>query len=432
MKSILSNKYLKNISWLLIEKVIRIFSGVFVGAAVARYLAPEQFGLFNYALSFASMFTIFSTLGLDSLIVRELVRNKYSRDAILGTAIYLRIFGAFIVVLLVFLSLIFSSIEFNIKILIFIISTATIFQSFNLIDLYFQSLILSKPVVIVNVVGLLLSSVLKILSIWFKVPLVIFAWIVLFDSLVLAFGFLVIYSKQKRLSIFNWSFDKKIAINLLNDSFFYLISATIISFYMKIDQVMIGNILGSKSVGEYAVAAKISELWYFIPLVLSQSFFPSLEKSKINSKDLFYFKLEKLFVVCHLSSLFIILATIFFSNFIITTLYGNAYSNAVSVLIIHIASLIFVFQRVASEYWIMSENLKYFEIVKTFITLLINIILNLFLIKEYGISGAAISTVVAMLFSGYLSFAFYKKGHVIFRIMTRTLLFQNLYILKQK
>ena len=88
MKGFVSNIYIKNFSWLLIEKIIRIFSGVLVGASVARYLAPEQFGLFNYALSFASMFTAFSTLGLDGLVVRELVKNNYTRDAILGTAFF--------------------------------------------------------------------------------------------------------------------------------------------------------------------------------------------------------------------------------------------------------------------------------------------------------------------------------------------------------
>jgi O-antigen/teichoic acid export membrane protein len=405
MKGFVSNIYIKNFSWLLIEKIIRIFSGVLVGASVARYLAPEQFGLFNYALSFASMFTAFSTLGLDGLVVRELVKNNYTRDAILGTAFFLRLFGAFTVVFLVLLSMMIISLEYNTKILILIITCATIFQSFNVVDLFFQSQTLSKPVVIVNIITLLISSIIKIGCIFFKMPLITFAWIVLFES---------------------------IFLSLLKDSFFYMISATIISFYMKIDQVMIGNILGPKYVGEYAVAAKLSELWYFIPIIISQSIFPSLEKTKIISKKLFYDKLEKLFVVGYLTSIFIVLSTILLSKFVIITLYGIAYSNAVVVLIIHITSLVFVFQRVATEYWILSENLKYFEIIKTFISLIINVLLNIFLIKKYGISGAAISTVITLFFSGYLSFAFYKKAHPVFQIMTRTLLFQNLKILKIK
>jgi O-antigen/teichoic acid export membrane protein len=431
MKGFVSNIYIKNFSWLLIEKIIRIFSGVLVGASVARYLAPEQFGLFNYALSFASMFTTFSTLGLDGLVVRELVKNNYTRDAILGTAFFLRLFGAFTVVFLVLLSMMIISLEYNTKILILIITCATIFQSFNVVDLFFQSQTLSKPVVIVNIITLLISSIIKIVFIVFKMPLITFAWIVLFESIFLSICFLIIYSKKK-ISISNWIFDKKIAISLLKDSFFYMISATIISFYMKIDQVMIGNILGPKDVGEYAVAAKLSELWYFIPIIISQSIFPSLEKTKIISKKLFYDKLEKLFVVGYLTSIFIILSTILLSKFVIITLYGIAYSNAVVVLIIHITSLIFVFQRVATEYWILSENLKYFEIIRTFISLIINVLLNIFLIKKYGISGAAISTVITLFFSGYLSFAFYKKAHPVFQIMTRTLLFQNLKILKIK
>ena len=432
MKSIISNKYIKNISWLLIEKIIRIFAGIFVGAAVARYLAPEQFGLFNYALSIAAMFTAFSTLGLDGLVVREIVRNNYTRDSILGTAFLLRLIGSFTVLFLVLTFVLLSNLAINIKVLIFIISSATIFQSFNIIDLFFQSQMLSRSVVIVNIISLLLSSFVKIMFILVKAPLIMFAWVVLFDSVVVFIGFFFIYSKKKELSISNWSFNKKIALTLIKDGFFYLVSATIISFYMKIDQVMIGDILGPKNVGEYAIAAKLSELWYFIPIILAQSFFPSLEESKAISINLFYEKLEKLFVICHLSSIFIIFSTIFLSKFMIITLYGAAYSNAVIVLVIHILSLIFVFQKVTSEYWVLSENLKYFEVIKTFVSLIINIALNLLLIKRFGISGAAIATVVAMFFSGYLSFAFIKKGAPIFKIMTRTLLFQNLNILKSK
>jgi O-antigen/teichoic acid export membrane protein len=262
-------------------------------------------------------------------------------------------------------------------------------------------------------------------------PLISFAWIVLFDSIFISMCFLGIYAKNNNI-LSNWIFDKKIAISLLKDSFFYMISATIISFYMKIDQVMIGNILGPKDVGEYAVAAKLSELWYFIPIILSQSIFPTLEKAKISSKQLFYQKLEKLFVIGYLTSLCIIFFTILFSKFVIITLYGIAYSKAVVVLIIHITSLIFVFQRVATEYWILSENLKYFEIIKTLISLMINILLNLILIRKFGISGAAVSTVITLFFSGYLSFAFYKKARPVFQIMTRTLLFQNVKFLKIK
>ena len=68
-------KYLKNTSWLFGEKILRIVVGLFVGIWVARYLGPEQFGLFSYAQSFVGLFTAIATLGLDGIVVRELVKE---------------------------------------------------------------------------------------------------------------------------------------------------------------------------------------------------------------------------------------------------------------------------------------------------------------------------------------------------------------------
>ena len=66
-------RYFKNTSWLFAEKILRMVVGLFVGVWVARYLGPDKFGLFSYAQSFVGLFTAIATLGLDGIVVRELV-----------------------------------------------------------------------------------------------------------------------------------------------------------------------------------------------------------------------------------------------------------------------------------------------------------------------------------------------------------------------
>ena len=66
-------RYLRNTSWMMGEQFLRIISGLFVGVWVARYLGPEQFGLFSYVLAFTAIFGSIAKLGLDSIIIRELV-----------------------------------------------------------------------------------------------------------------------------------------------------------------------------------------------------------------------------------------------------------------------------------------------------------------------------------------------------------------------
>ena len=155
-------KYFKNTSWLFAEKILRMVVGLFVGIWVARYLGPEQFGLFSYAQSFVGLFTAIATLGLDGIVVRELVKNESRRNELIGTAFWLKFFGAFAVLLILAMAINFTSNDTYTNTLVFIIASATIFQSFNVIDFYFQSKVMSKFVVYANVISLLLSSIIKV------------------------------------------------------------------------------------------------------------------------------------------------------------------------------------------------------------------------------------------------------------------------------
>lgn len=92
-------KYLKNTSWLLFEKLLRIFVGLFVNVWMIRYLQPEQFGLLSYAISFAGLFTIVASLGLDEILVKYLVTDASRRDVLLGTAFTLKLVASLLILI---------------------------------------------------------------------------------------------------------------------------------------------------------------------------------------------------------------------------------------------------------------------------------------------------------------------------------------------
>ena len=137
-------KYFKNTSWLFFEKILRMFVGLFIGIWVARYLGPERFGLFSYAQSFVGLFVAIATLGLDGIVVRELVKDESRTNELIGTAFYLKLIGAILTLLVLVIATQFTSNDRYTNLLVFIIASATIFQSFNVVDMYFQSKVLSK------------------------------------------------------------------------------------------------------------------------------------------------------------------------------------------------------------------------------------------------------------------------------------------------
>ena len=415
-------KYFKNTSWLFGEKILRMVVGLFVGIWGARYLGPEQFGLFSYAKSFVGLFTAIATLGLNGIVVRELVKDESRCDELIGTTFWLKVMGAFGVLLILAIAINFTSNDTYTNTLVFIIASATIFQSFNVVDFYFQSKVMSKFVVYANIISFFLSSIVKIVLILNDAPLIAFAWVVLFDSLVLALGFVYFFFRNSSFKIKNLTFRRETAIDLLRDSWPLILSGIVISIYMKIDQVMIKELLGTNAVGQYAAAVRISEAWYFIPVVIASSLFPAIINAKKQSEELYYERLQRLYDLMVWMAIAIALPMTFMSDWIVELLYGGQYNEAGAVLMIHIWAGVFVFLGVASGKWFMAENLQIFSTINTTIGAVVNIGLNYILIPKIGIEGAAWATLISYFIAAYLCLAFWKKTRINFIYLSKTML----------
>ena len=120
------------------EQILRLIAGLFVGVWVARYLGTEQFGIFSYAIAFAAIFSSIAKLGLDGILVRDLVREPNQRDIYLGTAFWLKLAGALITLGAVALATQLTSNNRTTSLYILIIASGPIFQSFEVVDFYFQ------------------------------------------------------------------------------------------------------------------------------------------------------------------------------------------------------------------------------------------------------------------------------------------------------
>jgi len=108
-------------------------------------------------------------------------------------------------------------------------------------------------------------------------------------------------------------------------------------------------------------------------------------------------------------SVAIALPMTFLSNWVVNLLYGSQYNQAGSVLMIHIWAGVFVALGVTKNKFMISENIQYLSFLYSFIGAILNIILNIFFIKVYGIKGAAISTLIAQISASYLFPYFHKK-----------------------
>jgi O-antigen/teichoic acid export membrane protein len=242
----------------------------------------------------------------------------------------------------------------------------------------------------------------------------------LFDGFVITIGFIYFYYHQGLL-LTSWQFQKEVAVQLLKDSWPLILSGLVISIYMRIDQVMIKEMLDSDAVGQYSAAVRLSEVWYFIPMAIASSLFPAIINAKKQSEALYYERLQKLYDMMAWMAIAIALPMTFLSDWIIHLLYGEAYADAGKVLMIHIWAGVFVFLGVASSKWFVTENLQKYSFYRTLAGAVINIALNYILIPIYSIYGAAFATLISQAIASYLYNATNKKILITFKLQTNAL-----------
>ncbi|MFD1615865.1 flippase [Gelatiniphilus marinus] len=419
------NKYLKNTFWLFLEKFLKFFSTIIIGGFVARYLGPADFGALNYCISFVLIFAPFSVLGLDGIIVKALVDDRYESKIILGTAFRLKLAGALILISIILLiSLCFFDND-ALGLYIIIISLTSIFQSFNVIDFFFQSKVKSKYVVYSNIIMLIISTIIKLYLIYSKGSLLSFVLLILFDSFLLASSLLYFYYNEGK-TLSNWRFDFKIAKRLLSSSWPLMFSGIFIMLYMRIDQIMIQYLIGNQAVGKYAAAVRLGEASYFIPMVLSSSLFPAIINSRKKDINLYYDRIQKFFNLVSKISIISAVCITILADWLIEILYGIEYTESSQVLKIHIWASVFVFLGVASSKWFITEGLQRISFWRTLAGLVINIVGNLLFIERYGIIGAAVSTLLSQIMATFLFDFFHPKTKRIFFMKLKSLLIYKL------
>jgi PST family polysaccharide transporter len=410
-----------NTAWLFADKVLRLLIGLGVGIWIANYLGPEKFGLLNYATAFVSLFATFATLGIDGLVIRELVQDSRRKDEVLGTAFAAKLTGGFVTAALAMLGIVLVRREDStVHGLVAIVAAGVILQAFDVIDFWFQSRVESRFVVTSKASVFLLISIAKILLVINGAPLFAFALAATAEILFGAVALILAYRFNGQ-RLFDWSIRFGHVRDLLRQSWPVALTSMAIMVYMKIDLIMLGQMLGNRSVGVYSAAIRFSEVWYFIPVAIVASVSPSLIVARNVDMDLYYKRIGRLFKLLMWISLAIAIPMTFASQILASVAYGNRYEGVAPVLAIHIWALPFVSLGVAQNPWNLNEGLTRLALARAIFGAFVNVGMNFLLIPAYGAIGAAIATTVSYALTGCFLNAFDSRTRRIFRLQMETL-----------
>jgi O-antigen/teichoic acid export membrane protein len=231
---------------------------------------------------------------------------------------------------------------------------------------------------------------------------------------------LVAYSKNHH-SMREWRYEGRVARELLHQSWPLLLSGMAVMIYMRIDQIMIGEMLGDKDVGLFSAAVKIGEVWYFVPMAIASSLFPTIVESKKLGEPIYYARLQKFITIMTWMAISMAVVVTLAGDLIVDLLFGAAYTASATVLAIHIWAGVFVALGVASSGWFIVEGLQKLSFYRTLCGCITNVTLNLFLIPRYGIDGAAAATVASQGCAAFFFDLFNGKTRPIFWMKVRAL-----------
>lgn len=407
-----------NSVWLTADNILRVVVGFLVGVWIARYLGPDDYGRWNYALSYISIFAVLIGSSLNNVVVRELIKFPKDKDKILGSSFTLKVLGALATFALSVGSVFLLGNQTSLtKMMVLVVAAGTIFQSFEVVSYWFESKVQSSYAVVARSIGFIISNLLKIYLILTGCSVVWFAVASAAEIFVCAAAYIVVYKKSRE-HIANWRYDKKTAKRILSAGMPLIIAGVISMVYSKVDRILVGSIISPAALGHYSVGTMLTDSWSFIATAVTISVYPSIIYTKMNQAQLYESRMKKLYSLMVVMAVVMCLPISIFSHQIISFLYGPRFDQAAIVLSIYVWTAVPAFLDIAGQKWLYAENLQKYLPIKSLIGSVISIVLNLILIPRYGVVSAAFTALLSISIATYFSNAFFRETRPLFLAQT--------------
>jgi PST family polysaccharide transporter len=396
----------QNFAWLLADRGVRLAVGIVVGSWSARYFGAGNFGLLNYAMALVAIFGSVIPLGMDALVVREIIRDESAAGHWIGTVMGFRALTACgCAVLSVLAVLLLRPGEMPALAIVSVLAAGTIAQTLESGELLFEARIQMRRLVIPRLGLFFVMNALKIGLI--IAGLSVFWFAVLFALEISFSGLLTYLFVRGGLGPQNpLRFDFARGWHLLRDSWPLAISGLVVIIYMKIGLIIIGSLLGNAAVGIYAAAIRAPEAANFIPMVLASSLLPGLLKTRELGAKVYNAALLRNFRIFALIAYAVCLPLSLGARWIIHLLFHDAYAASAPVMMVYVWSLVFAFLGVARGAYLLNERFTRLALFFSVTGLVVNLVCNWLLIPRLGVMGAAIATVlsysISVLFSSFL------------------------------
>lgn len=396
----INNKVFKNASWIVGCRIIQALLNLVISMMTARFLGPSTFGVINYAASIIAFVTPIMQLGINAVLVKEIVGSPDKEGEIIGSSILMCFLSAIVSIIGVvsFVSIANKG-EKETVLVCAVYSLTLIFQAIEMIQYWFQAKYLSKCTSVIILVAYFFTSIYKIVLLLTNKSIYWFALSYSLDYFLIGIGLFYAYKKYGTKKI---TFSFNTIRRLFSQGKHFILSGLMVNIFAQTDKIMLKFFLDDASVGFYSAAVNCAGITGFVFIAIIDSMRPLIYENQSLSKEKYDDSVKLLYSIIIYLALAQSVVMSIFAKLIVHILYGEEYYAAVSALQIIVWYTTFSYIGAVRNIWIVAEKKqKYLWIINLF-GAISNIILNLIFIPQFGINGAAVASLITQIFTNVI------------------------------
>ena len=395
------NKVTKNASWIIACRLAQSVLALIINMLTARFLGPSNFGLITYAASLAAFVAPIMNLGLNNILVQEIVHHPEREGQAMGTSMLLSLVSAVGCIVGVTGFAMLANHGEKVTILVCLLySLSLLCQAPELMKYWYQAKLLSKYTSIVSLCAYLVISGYKIYLLATQKSVYWFAISNAFDAFLIAVGIIFIYF---RLGGQRLRFSPALGKELFSRSKYYIVSGLMVTIFAQTDKIMIKLMIDETATGYYGAAVACATMTNFFFTAIIDSFRPSIYDGQKQSEAVFEHRLTLLYTAVIYLALGQSAVMAGFAPWIIRLLYGAKYMPATNSLRIIVWYTTFSYLGAVRNIWILAKDKQQLLWKINLTGALVNVALNAVLIPFWGINGAAVASLITQIFTNVIT-----------------------------
>jgi len=387
-------RIVKNTSALFLAQIVSSAVALIFGVVIARVLGDTVFGKFAFALAFTEIFSIFSALGYNTLLIREVSRDKNQVNKYVNNIFFFRVLFSLVLYVLIVISINLMQYPDDTKIAVYLIGIFQLFESLaNVFKVTFRAFEKMEYEAAIIIATHLLSLVIVIIILYLGYGLVTVSLAYAFIGII-SFFFSILLCRKKIIKV-QWELDFTFLKKTIGTAISLSMLAIFALIYVKIDTVMLSFMKGDAVVGWYNAAYYLVQGFKPLPQLVMGALFPLMAYSFVSAKDQLKSIFERAFRYLLILGLPMAIGITLLADKIIPLLYGPSFQNSIPALQILAWDVLLVFLYGCISFLLVSIDRQHQMAILAGCTALINIILNIILIPTYSYIGSAFATIAA-------------------------------------